>query len=62
MTPSSSSTTFDMATCGGLKGTDEGSRTDAEGAVADGLGDVEVLKVNRHGSGASSNDTSRSTG
>jgi putative cell wall-binding protein/beta-lactamase superfamily II metal-dependent hydrolase len=48
---------FDMATCGDINGTDEGSRTDVESAVADQLGDVEVLKVNHHGSGYSSNTT-----
>lgn len=47
---------FDMATCGDLNGTDEGARSDVEGAVASRLGYVEVLKVNQHGSGFSSND------
>jgi putative cell wall-binding protein/beta-lactamase superfamily II metal-dependent hydrolase len=48
---------FDMATCGDINGTDEGARTDVESAVADDLGDVEVLKVNHHGSAYSSNTT-----
>jgi beta-lactamase superfamily II metal-dependent hydrolase len=46
---------FDMATCGDVNGVDDGSRTDVETAVADELGDVEVAKVNHHGSPFSSN-------
>jgi putative cell wall-binding protein/beta-lactamase superfamily II metal-dependent hydrolase len=48
---------FDMASCGDINGTNEGERTDVESAVADQLGDVEVLKVNHHGSASSSNTT-----
>jgi putative cell wall-binding protein/beta-lactamase superfamily II metal-dependent hydrolase len=48
---------FDMATCGDINGSDEGDRADVESAVADQLGDVEVLKVNHHGSAYSSNTT-----
>lgn len=48
---------FDMATCGDINGTDEGSRADVESAVADEIGDVEVAKVNHHGSRFSSNTT-----
>jgi putative cell wall-binding protein/beta-lactamase superfamily II metal-dependent hydrolase len=48
---------FDMATCGDINGTDDGSRADVESAVADEIGDVEVLKVNHHGSRFSSNTT-----
>jgi putative cell wall-binding protein/beta-lactamase superfamily II metal-dependent hydrolase len=48
---------FDMATCGDINGSNEGDRTDVESAVADQLGDVEVLKVNHHGSAHSSNTT-----
>lgn len=48
---------FDMATCGDINGSNEGERTDVESAVADQLGDVEVLKVNHHGSAHSSNAT-----
>jgi beta-lactamase superfamily II metal-dependent hydrolase len=48
---------FDMATCGDLNGVDDGARTDVESAVADNIGDVEVAKVNHHGSAYSSNQT-----
>lgn len=48
---------FDMATCGDLNGTDDGDRTDVESAVADQIGDVEVVKVNHHGASYSSSQT-----
>jgi beta-lactamase superfamily II metal-dependent hydrolase/putative cell wall-binding protein len=48
---------FDMASCGDINGSNEGERTDVESAVAPSLGDVEVLKVNHHGSHYSSNTT-----
>jgi hypothetical protein len=43
-----------MATCGDANGTDEGSRADVESEVADHFGDVEVAKVDHHGSSYSS--------
>jgi beta-lactamase superfamily II metal-dependent hydrolase len=46
---------FDLATCGDINGTDAGSRTDVETPVAAAIGDVEVAKVNHHGSSYSSN-------
>lgn len=46
---------FDLATCGDINGTNEGSRTNIESAVAATIGDVEVAKVNHHGSSFSSN-------
>ena len=52
---------FDLATCGDINGTNEGSRTDVETAVAAQIGDVEVVKVNHHGSSFSSNLTYVST-
>ncbi|MBW3578768.1 MAG: cell wall-binding repeat-containing protein [Actinobacteria bacterium] len=52
---------FDMATCGDINGSNEGARTDVESAVADDIGDVEVAKVNHHGSRFSSNTTYTST-
>jgi beta-lactamase superfamily II metal-dependent hydrolase len=52
---------FDLATCGDINGTDAGSRTDVESAIASTLGDVEVVKVNHHGSSYSSNTTYVST-
>jgi beta-lactamase superfamily II metal-dependent hydrolase len=52
---------FDLATCGDINGTDSGSRTDVESAVASTIGDVEVAKVNHHGSSYSSNTTYVST-
>jgi beta-lactamase superfamily II metal-dependent hydrolase len=52
---------FDLATCGDINGTDAGSRTDVESAVAASIGDVEVVKVNHHGSSYSSNTTYVST-
>jgi beta-lactamase superfamily II metal-dependent hydrolase len=48
---------FDFATCGDINGTDEGSRTDVESAVAQALGEVDFAKVNHHGSPFSSNQT-----
>lgn len=48
---------FDHATCGDINGTDDGSRTDVESAVADEIGDVELAKINHHGSAFSSNST-----
>ncbi len=52
---------FDLATCGDIDGVDTGSRTDVESAVAPAIGDVEVAKVNHHGSIYSSNTTYVST-
>ena len=52
---------FDLSTCGDINGTDDGSRTDVESAVAPALGDVEVAKVNHHGAIYSSNNTYVST-
>lgn len=46
---------FDAATCGDINGTDEGSRTDVESAVASTIGRVEFAKINHHGSSFSSN-------
>ena len=48
---------FDMVTCSDFNGVDDGSRTDVETAVAPFIGDVEVVKVNRHGSKFSLNAT-----
>jgi len=48
---------FDLATCGDINGTDDGSRSNVESAVASSIGDVEVAKVNHHGSSFSSNIT-----
>jgi len=48
---------FDLATCGDINGTDAGSRTDVESATSAAMGDVEVAKVNHHGSSFSSNAT-----
>jgi hypothetical protein len=45
---------FDMADCGDINGTDDGSRTDVESAVADEFdGQVELASINHHGSGYS---------
>jgi competence protein ComEC len=52
---------FDLATCGDINGTEAGSRSDVETAVAPSIGDVEVAKVNHHGSSFSSNQTYVST-
>jgi beta-lactamase superfamily II metal-dependent hydrolase len=52
---------FDLATCGDINGTDEGSRTDVESAVASNIGNIEFAKVNHHGSRFSSNSTYVST-
>jgi beta-lactamase superfamily II metal-dependent hydrolase len=52
---------FDLATCGDINGTDTGSRTNVESPVAGVIGDVEVAKVNHHGSSYSSNTTYVST-
>jgi putative cell wall-binding protein/beta-lactamase superfamily II metal-dependent hydrolase len=52
---------FNLATCGDANGTDEGARTDVESRVAPLIGDVEVAKVNHHGSPFSSNQTYVST-
>jgi beta-lactamase superfamily II metal-dependent hydrolase len=52
---------FDLATCGDINGTEAGSRSDVETAVAPSIGDVEVAKVNHHGSSFSSNTTYVST-
>jgi beta-lactamase superfamily II metal-dependent hydrolase len=48
---------FDMVVCSDINGVDTGSRTDVESAVAPVIGDVEVVKVNHHGSSYSSNAT-----
>ncbi len=48
---------FDMATCGDINGTDDGARTDVESPAAAGIGDVDFVKVNQHGSQFSSNQT-----
>jgi putative cell wall-binding protein/beta-lactamase superfamily II metal-dependent hydrolase len=48
---------FDLVTCGDINGTNDGSRTDVETAVAATMGDVEVAKINHHGSSYSSNAT-----
>jgi beta-lactamase superfamily II metal-dependent hydrolase len=48
---------LDLATCGDINGTDDGSRADVETAVAPVFGDVEVAKVNHHGSAYSSNQS-----
>jgi len=52
---------FDLATCSDINGVNAGSRTDVESAVASSIGDVEVAKVNHHGSTYSSNTTYVST-
>lgn len=39
---------FVGATCGDVNGTDEGSRTDVESAVADAIGPVHFAKINHH--------------
>lgn len=52
---------FDLATCGDINGTEAGSRSDVETAVAPSIGDVKVAKVNHHGSSFSSNQTYVST-
>ena len=59
--PPTSRGLLDLATCGDINGTDEGSRSDVETAVAAQIGDVEVVKVNHHGSSFSSNLTYVST-
>ncbi len=48
---------FDLATCGDISGRDDDNESDVESVVAPALGDVEVVKVNRHGSTTSSNQT-----
>jgi beta-lactamase superfamily II metal-dependent hydrolase len=48
---------FDLATCGDINGVDTGSRSNVESAIAPVIGDVEVVKVNHHGSSHSSNAT-----
>ncbi|MBW3663591.1 MAG: cell wall-binding repeat-containing protein [Actinobacteria bacterium] len=52
---------LDIATCGDVNGTDEGSRADVESAVAASYGDVDAVKVNHHGARFSSNETYVST-
>jgi beta-lactamase superfamily II metal-dependent hydrolase len=49
--------TFAGLTCGDVNGTDQGSRTDVESAVADSVGHVDFVKVDHHGSPFSSNQT-----
>lgn len=48
---------FDAATCGDINGTNEGSRSDVETAVAPAIGEVDFAKINHHGSAFSSNAT-----
>lgn len=48
---------FDHATCGDINGTGSGSRTDVETPAAAVIGDVELVKINHHGSSYSSNQT-----
>ena len=48
---------FDMVVCSDINGVNDGSRTDIESVVAPIIGDVEVVKVNHHGSSNSSNAT-----
>ena len=48
---------FDLVVCSDINGVDTGSRTDVESAVAPLIGNVEVVKVNHHGSSFSSNAT-----
>lgn len=52
---------FDLTTWGDVDGTDAGSRTDVESQVAPVTGDVEVVKVDHHGSAYSSNLTYMNT-
>ena len=46
---------FDLATCGDINGTATGSRAAVETPAAAAVGDVEVVKINHHGSSYSSN-------
>jgi beta-lactamase superfamily II metal-dependent hydrolase len=48
---------FDVATCGDISGRDDDADSDVESAVARAIGNVEVVKVNHHGSATSSNPT-----
>lgn len=48
---------FDFATCGDVNGEDAGNHADVESAVAPIFGDVELARINKHGSDDSSNDT-----
>ena len=48
---------FDMVTCGDINGVDDGTRTDIETPAAAAIGNVELAKVNHHGSAYSSNTT-----
>lgn len=48
---------FDWATCGDVNGSNDGSRTDVETAVAPAIGEVDFAKINHHGSAFSSNQT-----
>jgi beta-lactamase superfamily II metal-dependent hydrolase len=48
---------FDLATCGDINGTNLYSRTDVESTAAPMIGDVEIVKINHHGSSYSSNST-----
>jgi len=48
---------FDMVTCGDINGVDDGTRTNVETPAAAAIGNVELAKVNHHGSAYSSNNT-----
>ena len=50
---------FDLATCGDINGTSGQNSADVESLAAAVIGDVEVARINRHGSSSSSNDTWR---
>jgi beta-lactamase superfamily II metal-dependent hydrolase len=48
---------YDMASCGDLQGRPVRNQVDVESAVAPAIGNVEVVKINKHGSDDSSNPT-----
>ncbi len=52
---------FDLATCGDINGKDGVTAADVETPAAAIIGDVEVVRVNRHGSSSSSNEAWRAT-